>query len=1002
MKDIKRTTSPNHSEASPRHAASVSSAPAYATMSEIDSFFRQQRQLQKAWNQEAIKSIESLHAYRSQKPLLNCNSTDSNSHRLVKDPHHPILMVSSSSENVELRSCEWDDQLGNALVSIQKVLNNQMAEATGSPRADLPRGYKSKLPAKAALLAPLSPVQDFDSRTKALSELLASAIQDPLPTSPASSILKPRNLDSPRARALQQRIAPALPDIKKISTQPSEEDLSHADSIEITLVSMPEKNYRSSRKQSINQKYQIKTSTKFEAPAIKQSAKPNASPARNKTMEKESRRSPRRDLIMKGKRHRPKPAGSIPESQEWTEEKTGDNSCKVDVSTVKTPTPTTNSTTHPESKIQRTDSTKQTRRSAADVDLAEKSNPDLIVNIAGKKAKEVEHLYPAIAEEAQNEPSSFAISEAPSDECKEKLSPEKKTPGASSILKAGCQTSNLLDPMHRTIYTNHSEDSDHLSRDSYIPIQTSHSGLESVLSIPLGEQTLEEIEPGRIKIVLSKHNERPPSASFLETGTQIPGRTTSTDIPTVNSYKSSATAHSFKSSATAHLDACLRHDFAVLSMNESDEEVLSPTSALNSLLRIDSRYECDECEEDVFDYTRALKIEPSESKDTICIDPGLVGVEPFSSSNKTPAIAVFEEEKKPVHEDVTEDEAYVFSVLNTSPQNLVDPDAHVFPILNAALETTPSQKHADPFIIVESADQKTEDISVSATMPESVNEMVEETADSCMMPESVDSYDNTYSSDNSFSIDHRSFRSAAPNAILPPAPVVVSSTPQPKDYTAPLIARAGSGTPRNVFGYTKSSPPSSETAMPRSNRKSGIVTPQARTPMKRLTAPTSSYYVRAGPSAGGKAPESARSQRSDPGAVSKRNRPKRSDPSPVAEKATRVLKQVPLYLRKPLRKKEKEKEVICCQKYDPHLHKSRAGCERCLYWASREEKEMFEENGHHHRIMMVRGGCNQGCAVFPRETDEFPVRLCVKCYYDTHKEGLNSLEWEGEVNLRFH
>jgi hypothetical protein len=1066
MKDIKRATSRDCSEASLRHAASASSAPAYATMSEIDSFFRQQRQLQQSRSQDQIKFKESLHTHRSQESLLNCSSADSNSNNLAKNHHHPMLLVSASSENIELQDYRFD----NTFTSIEKALNDRVEEAVGSQEAETIRGFKDMLAAKVALPpAPLSPVQDFDSRTKALSELLAFAMQDPLPASPASSILISQKLDFPRVCALQQRAAPALPDIKEISTQQSEEDLSYADSIEITLVSMTEETRKPPGKESTNQKFQIKTSTEAKSSDIKQSTRLNAS------------RSPRRDLIMKGKHHKPKPAGSIPESQEWTEEKARDNSCTVDASTVEAPTPTTPTTptrnpkTHSESKMQGPNSTIQTRKSAADVDLFEKSSPyysaSVIVNIAGKKEKEVEHLYPTIAEEAQTEPPS----EAPSDERKEKSSPNEEHPGAPSILKAGCTTSKSSNSSHRIMCTKFSDDTDHLSRDSYIAIQASRSGFESAMSISVDEQTLPSKDDETDVLQWDQ------SANSLETVTEISCSTSPTDIPTVNTYKSSATAHSFKSSATAHLDACLRHDFAPLSMNESDEEALTPTSALNSLLRIDSRDECNACEGEVFDYTSALNIEPSGSKDTISVDPGLVGVE-TSSSNETPAIAVVEQEKKPVYDDVAEDEADVCSNLNTalektSPQNSVDPDTHIFSILNAALEKTPPQMNAGPFMIVESADQKTEDISVPdttpesvnkmledtadsvvmlesvdsydsarssdgvpvttpesvnemledtadsvvmlesvdsydsarssdgvpVTTPESVNEMLEDTADSVMMLESVDSYDSARSSDDSFSIDHRSFRSVASSAVLPPAPAVDFSTPQPKDYTVPLTARAGFGTPLNIFGYTKSSPSPSQAATPRSSRKSGIVTPRARTPMKRSTALTSPY-VRAASPAGGKDPEPTGSRRSDPYeyAVAKRNRPRISDPSPVLEKTKHVLRRVPLYLRKPLPMKVKEKEVICSQKYDPRLHKSRAGCERCLHWASQEEKEMFEEKGHHHRIMMVRGGCNQGCAVFPRETDEFPVRLCVKCYYDTHKKDLNSSEWDDVCTLRFH
>lgn len=95
------------------------------------------------------------------------------------------------------------------------------------------------------------------------------------------------------------------------------------------------------------------------------------------------------------------------------------------------------------------------------------------------------------------------------------------------------------------------------------------------------------------------------------------------------------------------------------------------------------------------------------------------------------------------------------------------------------------------------------------------------------------------------------------------------------------------------------------------------------------------------------------------------------------------LKSVPLYARGP-RNRGRKDEVPGC-KYNPRLHRSRAGCERCLYWASPDEKAKFETDGRHLRIMKVRGGCGRNCPLFPRKEDEFPVRLCKKCFHDTHK-----------------
>eukprot|EP00934_Nitzschia_sp_Nitz4_P006052 Nitzschia sp. Nitz4//scaffold2_size372955//284221//286248//NITZ4_000455-RA/size372955-processed-gene-0.532-mRNA-1//-1//CDS//3329546874//6042//frame0 len=106
------------------------------------------------------------------------------------------------------------------------------------------------------------------------------------------------------------------------------------------------------------------------------------------------------------------------------------------------------------------------------------------------------------------------------------------------------------------------------------------------------------------------------------------------------------------------------------------------------------------------------------------------------------------------------------------------------------------------------------------------------------------------------------------------------------------------------------------------------------------------------------------------------------------------LKQVPLYSRRPLQASQDRPNataaaapvLVCSSRYIPNLHSSRDGCERCLYWASEEEKAKFAAEGHHLRIMRVRGGCDRNCTIFPRKDDEYPVRLCKKCFFDTHRK----------------
>jgi hypothetical protein len=81
-------------------------------------------------------------------------------------------------------------------------------------------------------------------------------------------------------------------------------------------------------------------------------------------------------------------------------------------------------------------------------------------------------------------------------------------------------------------------------------------------------------------------------------------------------------------------------------------------------------------------------------------------------------------------------------------------------------------------------------------------------------------------------------------------------------------------------------------------------------------------------------------------------------------------------------------EALMCseEQYLPNLHSTKGPCERCLSLASKEERAMFRTNGRHVRIMLVRGGCKRSCTAFPRSEDEAPVRLCRKCYFDTHRK----------------
>lgn len=82
----------------------------------------------------------------------------------------------------------------------------------------------------------------------------------------------------------------------------------------------------------------------------------------------------------------------------------------------------------------------------------------------------------------------------------------------------------------------------------------------------------------------------------------------------------------------------------------------------------------------------------------------------------------------------------------------------------------------------------------------------------------------------------------------------------------------------------------------------------------------------------------------------------------------------------------------CPTRYNPELHGSKGACERCLELSSDDEKEKFQITGHHIRIMIVSGGCDRSCLLFPRDDTQPPVRLCKKCYFDTHRTMYDAME----------
>jgi len=103
-----------------------------------------------------------------------------------------------------------------------------------------------------------------------------------------------------------------------------------------------------------------------------------------------------------------------------------------------------------------------------------------------------------------------------------------------------------------------------------------------------------------------------------------------------------------------------------------------------------------------------------------------------------------------------------------------------------------------------------------------------------------------------------------------------------------------------------------------------------------------------------------------------------------------VVAEVPMYadlLEKGIRKNSKRNisdAAMCLEKWEPKAHGSLAGCERCLGFANRKEISAYHTNGHHHRIMMTRGGCCKSCKLFPRKNSQSASRMCQRCFHDTH------------------
>jgi hypothetical protein len=107
--------------------------------------------------------------------------------------------------------------------------------------------------------------------------------------------------------------------------------------------------------------------------------------------------------------------------------------------------------------------------------------------------------------------------------------------------------------------------------------------------------------------------------------------------------------------------------------------------------------------------------------------------------------------------------------------------------------------------------------------------------------------------------------------------------------------------------------------------------------------------------------------------------PGRSIDSTESECTVRTILRSPLIPLSP----DDEHIPICRNVYNIKLHQGRGGCQVCIFKLSEVEKDQYETNGRHLRVVQAVGGCLD-CRVFPSEEGEDPVRLCKQCFFDTH------------------
>ena len=85
-------------------------------------------------------------------------------------------------------------------------------------------------------------------------------------------------------------------------------------------------------------------------------------------------------------------------------------------------------------------------------------------------------------------------------------------------------------------------------------------------------------------------------------------------------------------------------------------------------------------------------------------------------------------------------------------------------------------------------------------------------------------------------------------------------------------------------------------------------------------------------------------------------------------------------------RKRRQNSEDCKNMFEANLHKEVGACDRCWSLASPDDRAKYKKRGSNLNIMRTRSGCGPNCKIFPFFLPEEPVRLCLKCFLDTHQK----------------